>query len=407
MGTNKNKRSKYINTTSILLFLLLAFPLFVSQAISGVPTIISYQGRLSNSNGDLLPTSGSSATFYFKFSIYDSSSGGTRLWPPSAPNSVSATVRQGVFNIKIGDTANGYPHPLTYNFNTAQDIYLQVDVSSTDSSFQELAPRQRIAATAFARLANSVSGTTTPSTFGTTTPIANSFVSIEATSTDSILATFRAFAGQVANIFQIQDSSGTNLLTFTGGGSLGIGTTSPAKPFSVQGDGLFSGDLSLANLIATGTLAVSGSGTSTFAGGLQANHLNILNTATSSLNAGLRLSSLDVFSSSATSTFANGIQLSGGCFRDILGSCVSGGVTSVANSDGSLTISPTTGSVVSSLNMANANRWLALQTIFVGGLTSTTTILGNGGTSTFAGGLQANHLNILNTATSSLNPGLR
>lgn len=216
--------------TSILLVLLLAFPFFVSQAISGVPTIISYQGRLANSNGDLLPTSGSSATYYFKFSLYDSSSGGNRLWPPTAPNSVSATVRQGVFNVNIGDTANGYPHPLTYNFNTAQDIYLQVDVSSTDSSFQELAPRQRIAATAFARLANSVSGTTTPSTFGTTTPIANSMVSIEATSTDTILATFRAFAGQVANIFQIQNSAGANLFSVNAIGGLFASST-----FAVSG----------------------------------------------------------------------------------------------------------------------------------------------------------------------------
>src|SRR3989344_2206197 len=303
MGTNKNKRSKYINTTSILLFLLLAFPLFVSQAISGVPTIISYQGRLSNSNGDLLPTSGSSATFYFKFSIYDSSSGGTRLWPPAAPTSVSATVRQGVFNINIGDTANGYPHPLTYNFNTAQDIYLQVDVSSTDSSFQELAPRQRIAATAFARLANSVSGTTTPSTFGTTTPIANSFVSIEATSTDSILATFRAFTNQVANLFQIQDSAGANLFSVsaTGGlyasstlqvsggttfyGNVGMGTTTPAATFSVSGSSLFGGSATT-----TGPLYVNHTGTSTFQGGLQALALNITST-------------------SATSTFANGIRI--------------------------------------------------------------------------------------------------
>ena len=38
-----------------------------------------------------------------------------------------------------------------------------------------------------------------------------------------------------------------------------------------------------------------------------------------------RLSSLYVFSSGATSTFANGIQLSGGCFKDITGSCVGGG----------------------------------------------------------------------------------
>jgi hypothetical protein len=39
-----------------------------------------------------------------------------------------------------------------------------------------------------------------------------------------------------------------------------------------------------------------------------------------------------------------------------------GSVNSVSNSDGTLTISPTTGSVVASLNLANANTWTAAQT---------------------------------------------
>lgn len=39
-----------------------------------------------------------------------------------------------------------------------------------------------------------------------------------------------------------------------------------------------------------------------------------------------------------------------------------GAVSSVSNSDGTLTISPTTGSVVSSLNLAHANTWTATQT---------------------------------------------
>jgi fibronectin-binding autotransporter adhesin len=41
-------------------------------------------------------------------------------------------------------------------------------------------------------------------------------------------------------------------------------------------------------------------------------------------------------------------------------------ITSVSNSDGSLTISPTTGAVVASLNIANANTWSALQTFDAG-----------------------------------------
>ena len=44
-------------------------------------------------------------------------------------------------------------------------------------------------------------------------------------------------------------------------------------------------------------------------------------------------------------------------------SAVSGAVSSVANSDGTLTISPTTGAVVASLNLGHANTWTAAQTL--------------------------------------------
>jgi hypothetical protein len=47
-----------------------------------------------------------------------------------------------------------------------------------------------------------------------------------------------------------------------------------------------------------------------------------------------------------------------------LGGGGGGAVSSVANSDSSLTISPTTGSVVASLNVGNSNIWTALQKLF-------------------------------------------
>jgi hypothetical protein len=124
---------------------------------SGVPTILGYQGRLANSSGDLL--GGAGTNYYFKFSIWDTASGGTKQWPTAAPSSVALTVRQGVFNVNIGDTDAGYPTALDYDFNTASDVYLQVEVSSDNVTFQTLTPRQRISSGAFARLAGAVSGT--------------------------------------------------------------------------------------------------------------------------------------------------------------------------------------------------------------------------------------------------------
>ncbi len=233
--------------------------------------IISYQGRLTDASGNLLGNSGTA--YYFKFSIWDNPTvlSGNRIWPTVAPNSVSLTVRQGVFNANIGDTTNSYPDVLAYGFNTNTTVYLQIEVSSDNVSFQTLSPRQQITASAFAQLAGAVSGTSTPSTFGTTTPIGLSQVTIEATTSSSIPLSIRAAAGQTANLLQIQSAAGANLVftnaagggfassTLQGSGDsvfyghFGIGTTTTSVTFGIQGNALVSGNVGVANLTATGT----------------------------------------------------------------------------------------------------------------------------------------------------------
>jgi hypothetical protein len=130
-----------------------------------------------------------------------------------------------VFNIDIDVTG--------YDFNANSAIYLQIEVSATSGgTYETLSPRQRVAAVAFAQISGAVSGTG-QSSMGTTTPIQNSVVSIEATSTESTGLTIRGIIGQIANLFQIQDSSGTNLVTVDKSGNLGMGTTTPDRKLSV------------------------------------------------------------------------------------------------------------------------------------------------------------------------------
>ena len=70
------------------------------------------------------------------------------------------------------------------------------------------------------------------------------------------------------------------------------------------------------------------------------------------------------FFDNATTTKSGigGYNIASGCYA-IGGTCLStgGAVSSVSNSDGTLTISPTTGAVVGSLNLAHSNTWTALQ----------------------------------------------
>lgn len=124
------------------------------------------------------------------------------------------------------------------------------------------------------------------------------------------------------------------------------------------------------------------------AGDLAWGTINDLNTSTSTLTTFTRAGLFGIGTSTpgsllslnnivnfttATSTFyGNGLNISAGCFA-INNVCVSasGGatVTSVSNSDGTLTISPTTGAVVASLNLANPNVWTAASSTFAGNLT--------------------------------------
>lgn len=138
----------------IILSLFLSPYIFVYAA--GAPSIFSYQARLADSRGDLL--GGSGTTYYFKFSIWDNANigSGRRLWPSFAPGATMVTVRNGFFSVNIGDTANGYPDDLDYDFSINENIYLQVEVSSNNIVFETVSPRQRIASVIFAQIAEAI-----------------------------------------------------------------------------------------------------------------------------------------------------------------------------------------------------------------------------------------------------------
>ncbi|RJQ29697.1 hypothetical protein C4571_01000, partial [Candidatus Parcubacteria bacterium] len=155
-------------------------------AATGVPTIMSYQGRLTDSSGSLL--GGSGTTYFFRFSIWNDPAvaSGTRLWPTSSPGDTTSTVTSGVFNVNIGDTTNGYPDALTYDFFTSSDAYLQVEVSSSGSSstFETIAPRQRVGASGFAlNAATLIGGAINSSTIGAISPSTAVFTNATTTGT--------------------------------------------------------------------------------------------------------------------------------------------------------------------------------------------------------------------------------
>ncbi len=151
-------RKGFFGVLFLIVFSFILTPTFSAFAVTGVPATMSYQGRLANSAGDLV--GGAGAIYSFKFSLWDNATvgAGSQVWPAGAPTAVNATVRQGLFNVNIGDTGSGYPDALNYDFSQNNKIYLQVEVSSDGLTYETLGPRQPITSAPFAQVAGQVSG---------------------------------------------------------------------------------------------------------------------------------------------------------------------------------------------------------------------------------------------------------
>ncbi|MDP2930501.1 MAG: hypothetical protein Q8N56_02765 [bacterium] len=162
------KRLKFQKVIFVLAigFLSLLFSVNTASGTAGVPKILSHQGRLLNSAGELLGGS-AGLNYCFRFAIWNMSTGGTRnpnqLWPAeyAVPSTMTINVKNGVFNVGIGDTSvPGEGNTLTFNFQDYDTVYLDVEVATKvgatcapgdgEEVFENLSPRQRIVSSGYA-----------------------------------------------------------------------------------------------------------------------------------------------------------------------------------------------------------------------------------------------------------------
>jgi hypothetical protein len=117
--------------------------LCVSSAHSATPTLVNYQGRLTNAGGTPVPD----ASYSVIFSIYDAASGGTVKWSEIK----SVTTSDGLFAVLLGTVS-----PLTDTVFNSTTRYLGAKVGADP----ELTPRSRLVTVPYADRISTVDGST-------------------------------------------------------------------------------------------------------------------------------------------------------------------------------------------------------------------------------------------------------
>ncbi|MBI2473835.1 hypothetical protein HYV70_04780, partial [Candidatus Uhrbacteria bacterium] len=144
-----------------------AFVFLITILLGGVaatqaaapPNIVTYQGRVLNTNG--VPVSDSSISM--KFALYNSLAGGTCVWSNDSstcfgntPGSIvarSVTLTSGLFTENLGDTTNSYAAIPDTVFADNSGVYLEVIIAG-----ETLSPRRRLTAAPYALNAQRLDG---------------------------------------------------------------------------------------------------------------------------------------------------------------------------------------------------------------------------------------------------------
>ncbi len=114
---------------------LLGVAASVTVLFAAVPTMISYQGRLTDSAGNLV----ADGTYQLTFSIYNALSGGTAMWTSGAQ---TVAVAEGLFNYNLGSSS---PLPDSI-FAKYTQVYLGIKVGAD----AEITPRTQLLSVGYA-----------------------------------------------------------------------------------------------------------------------------------------------------------------------------------------------------------------------------------------------------------------
>src|SRR3989338_2094745 len=144
----------------LLIVASIAVPASLRLSAAASPAnIITYQGRILNTNG--IPVTDTALSM--KFFLYSASSGGTCVWSnssadcdantPASTTARSVTLTDGLFTENLGDTSDSYAAIASTVFGDDASVYLEVKIGS-----ETLTPRKLFTAAPYALNAQTLDG---------------------------------------------------------------------------------------------------------------------------------------------------------------------------------------------------------------------------------------------------------
>ncbi len=233
-------REKYLR---IHLFLVIFF-LFLWVVVPGSSTFAAINEQI-NFYGTLKDTSENplTGTYDMVFRFYDAPTGGTLLDTSThtSGNGNPVTVTNGEFSVVLGSGTGNALDGIDFSSNS---IYVGLTIGA-DS---EMSPRERLAAVPYAFNSDKVDGYDAVDLLR-----GNASGTISASETSTLLTITQAGSGDILNLI---DGS-TEVFTVLDGGNVGIGSSSPSTRLSVAGSAYINGGLTITNITATGTSALT------------------------------------------------------------------------------------------------------------------------------------------------------
>ena len=179
---------------------------------------INYQGKLLDSTGSTV----ADGDYDITFALYTTDSGGTPIWEEVRSGATQVTVSSGLFSVMLGEV-----EPLTsVDFN--QTLYLGVTIDP-GSGESEMNPRKvlgTVPAAFEAQNAQTLDHLNASQFVRTDAPS-----TIASTTADTLLSINQTGSGDILSLL----TSGSNVLTVTNTGNLGLGLSSPSTRLHVRG----------------------------------------------------------------------------------------------------------------------------------------------------------------------------